>query len=70
VIAQDLQRDNIQNTLQTVYNIGDTDGFSCERDRVVIVVADDDGLGLAGGNLGESRLDWEGGKELGTATRG
>lgn len=56
VVAEQLQRDDVQQALQAVDGLRHADGFDVGRDSVVILVADDDGLRLARGDLRECGL--------------
>lgn len=56
VITQQLQRDDIQNTLQAIYSLRHADSLDVLGDSFVVFVAHDDGLGFPRGDLGEGRL--------------
>lgn len=57
VVRQELERDDGQETLETVNGLGNTDGLGLGVDGIITLVADDDGLTLAGSDLLQSRAD-------------
>ena len=56
MVAEELQRNDVQQALETVDGLWDADRLGGGGDRVVVVVADDDRLSLAGGYLGKGGL--------------
>jgi len=57
VIAQNLERDDVQQPLQAVNRLWHTDRLGIRWDTLVAFVAQYDGLSLASSNLGQSGLD-------------
>ena len=57
MVTQNLKRDDVQQPLQAVNRLRDTDGLGIGRDTLVIFVAQHDGLSFASSNLGQGRLD-------------
>lgn len=57
VIAEELERDDVQQTLQTVHRLGNTDRPRVGRDRLITLIAQNDRRSLPGGDLGEGALD-------------
>jgi len=57
VVAQNLKRDDVQQTLQTIYSLGNPDRLGTRRDAIVALIAQNDGLGLPRSDLRERRLD-------------
>lgn len=57
VVREQLERDDVDETLKTVDRPRDSDKSIVGRERVVVVVADNDRLTLAGLDLLERRLD-------------
>lgn len=57
VIAEKLQGNDVQQTLQGVDGFGYADGASSSGDTIIAFVAKHDGLGLARGDLGKGGLD-------------
>ena len=57
VVAEQLQGDNVEQTLKAVDGLRHADSLNILRDTLIAFIAYDDGLGLARGNLGERRLD-------------
>ena len=51
VVTQELQGNDIQEPLQNIDSPGHTDGLNTLLDAVITVVANDDGLGFASGDL-------------------
>lgn len=56
MVRQQLKGNDVQQALQAVDRLGNTDRLGTGRDAVVTLVANDDRLSLARGNLGERRL--------------
>ena len=56
MVAEKLERNNVEESLQAVNCLRNPDGLATRRDRIVIYVANNDGLGFAGGDLRECRL--------------
>lgn len=57
MIAQELEGYDVEQTLQTIHSLRHTDGFRISWNAGVALIAEDDGLGFAGGNLGEGGLN-------------
>lgn len=57
VVREELERDDVDQTLQAVDGLGDTDGLVVLDEAVITAVANDDGLTLAGRDLLERALD-------------
>lgn len=57
MVTQQLERDDVEDTLQAVDGTGDGDRLVLLLLDRVVLAADDDRLSLAGGDLGEGRLD-------------
>ncbi len=57
VVAKQLQGDNVEQALKAVNSLRHADSLNILRDTLIALIAYDDGLGLARGNLGERRLD-------------
>jgi hypothetical protein len=57
MIAEQLQGDDVEQTLETVDCLRHADSLDILCDAFVIFVAYDNGMCLAGSNLGEGRLD-------------
>jgi hypothetical protein len=58
VIAEQLQGDDVQQALHTVNSLGNTDCLRARGDALVTIIAQDDGLAITSGNLGEGGLDF------------
>jgi hypothetical protein len=56
VITEQLQRDDIQQPLQAIYSLGNTNGLGVLRNAVIILVAHNDGLRFASCDLGKGGL--------------
>jgi hypothetical protein len=57
-VRQELERNNVDETLKTIDSSGDTDDLVGRvGNRVVIVIADDDRSTFSSGDLGKSRSD-------------
>lgn len=57
VVAQELEGNNVQQALETVDGSGNADGLDALGDTLITLIAENDGLGLAGGDLGKGGLD-------------
>ncbi len=57
MIRKKLKWNNVQDTLKTVHRLGDANCPILFGYTLVILVANDDGLSFASGNLGKSRLN-------------
>jgi hypothetical protein len=57
VVTEQLQGYNVEQTLKAVDGLRHADSLNILRDTLITLIAYDDGLGLARGNLGERRLD-------------
>lgn len=57
VVAENLERNDVQQALKAVDGLGNTNCLDVGGDGIVTLVAKDDGLGLAGSDLSERRLD-------------
>jgi hypothetical protein len=57
MVAEQLQRDNVEQTLEAVDRLRHSDLLNILRDTLITLIAYDDGLSLARSNLGERRLD-------------
>ena len=57
VVTQELQRDDVQEPLQSIDSLGYTDCLHTLLDAIITVVANDDGLGFASGDLCKGRLN-------------
>ena len=57
MIAEQLQGDDVEQTLEAVDSLRHADSLDILCDTIVTFVTYDDGMCLAGGNLGEGRLD-------------
>lgn len=57
MVAQNLERDNVQQALEAVDGLGHPDSLDACGDTVVARVAQDNGLRLARGDLGKGGLD-------------
>jgi len=57
VVAQNLKRDDVQQPLQAINSLGNADRLGTQRDTIVALIAQNDGLGLPGSDLRERRLD-------------
>lgn len=57
MVAQQLQRDDVQQSLETIDSLGNPDRLGFFRNALVAVIAQNDGLRLACGDLGEGGLD-------------
>ena len=57
MVAEKLQGDNVEQTLEAVDALRHADLLNILRDTLITFIADDDGLGLARSDLGEGRLD-------------
>jgi hypothetical protein len=58
VITEKLQGDNIQDALKTVHGSRNANSFRALRDRLVVIVTDDEWLSLPGGNLCKGGLNF------------
>jgi hypothetical protein len=58
VIAEQLQRDDVQQALHTVNGLGNANGLRACGDALVTIITQDDGLAIASSNLGEGGLDF------------
>ena len=56
VVTEQLQGDDIQQALQTIDSLGHANGLGALGDTLVVCIADDDGLCLSSGDLGEGGL--------------
>jgi hypothetical protein len=54
VVGQKLEWDNVDNALEAVHNLRNTDGFVFIRDTNVVGVTDNDGSSLSGCDLLQS----------------
>ena len=57
VVTEQLEGDNVEQTLEAVDALGHAYLLNILRDTLITLIAYDDGLGLARGNLREGRLD-------------
>ena len=57
MITKQLQGDDVEQTLEAVDRLRHADSLDVLRDTFVVIVAYDNGLCLAGSDLGEGRLD-------------
>lgn len=57
MVTQQLQRNDVEQALQTVDGLGHTDCFTTLRDTLILLSADDDRLRLTGCDLCERGLD-------------
>lgn len=57
IIAQQLGRDDVQQALQSVDSLGNTDCLDTLGNCLIAIIADDNGLRLAGSDLSEGGLD-------------
>lgn len=57
VVTQQLQRNHIQQSLQAVYSLGHADRLNVLGDTFIILVANDDRLRFAGGDLSKGGLN-------------
>ena len=58
VIAEELQGDDVKQALHAVDGLGNANGLRTHWDTFIAVIAQDDGLAIASGNLGEGGLDF------------
>jgi len=57
VVAEELERNDVQQTLQAVDSLGDTNGAGRRRDGFITLVAEHNRLGLARGDLSKGVLN-------------
>ena len=57
VVTQQLQWDNVQQSLQAVHSLGHPDGLYVLGDTLIVLIAHDDRLCFAGSDLGKGGLD-------------
>lgn len=56
VVAEQLERNDVKQALETVNGLGDANGLRVGGDSFISFVTEDNRLGLAGGDLSECRL--------------
>lgn len=56
MVTEQLERDDVQDTLQAIDGLGHANRLAALGDALVVLVADDDRLGLARGDLRKGRL--------------
>jgi hypothetical protein len=58
MVAQQLQWDDIQQSLQAIHSLGHPDGLYVLGDTLIVLIAHNDRLRFASGDLGEGGLDF------------
>jgi hypothetical protein len=57
VVAQNLKRDDVQQPLQAIHGLGNADRLGTQRDTLIALITQNDGLRLPRSDLRERRLD-------------
>lgn len=57
VVTEELQRNDVQEPLHNIDSLGYTDGLDTLLDAIITIVADNDGMGFASGDLCKGRLN-------------